>query len=98
MKQVLAFSWIACGYNDFLCWVWHTARYFASHIKTMLQTRKSVPKYRSQAIGPHQDLLAIIKGRKLRWYGHVSRLTPKPSARHCERGKKTRQKEEEVER
>ena len=51
-----------------------------------------------QAIGPHQDLLAIIKGHKLRWYGHVSRLTPKPSARHCERGKKTRQKEEEVER
>ena len=26
-----------------------------------------------QAIGPHEDLLAILKRRKLQWYGHVSR-------------------------
>ena len=26
-----------------------------------------------QAIGPLEDLLTIVKGRKLRWYGHVSR-------------------------
>ena len=26
-----------------------------------------------QAIGPHEDLLTIVKGRKLRWYGHGSR-------------------------
>ena len=26
-----------------------------------------------QAIGPHEDLLTIIKRRKLQWYGHVSR-------------------------
>ena len=26
-----------------------------------------------QAIGPHKDLLAIVKKRKLQWYGHVSR-------------------------
>ena len=25
-----------------------------------------------QAIGPHEDLLTIVKRRKLRWYGHVS--------------------------
>ena len=25
-----------------------------------------------QAIGPHEDLLAIIKRRKVQWYGHVS--------------------------
>ena len=25
------------------------------------------------AIGPHGDLLTIVKGRKLQWYGHVSR-------------------------
>ena len=25
------------------------------------------------AIGPHEDLLAIVKRRKLKWYGHVSR-------------------------
>ena len=26
-----------------------------------------------QAIGPHEDLLTIVKKRKLKWYGHVSR-------------------------
>ena len=26
-----------------------------------------------QAIGPHKDLLAIVKRRKVQWYGHVSR-------------------------
>ena len=26
-----------------------------------------------QAIGPHEDLLTIVKRRKLKWYGHVSR-------------------------
>ena len=25
-----------------------------------------------QAIGPHEDILTIAKGRKLQWYGHVS--------------------------
>ena len=26
-----------------------------------------------QAIRPHEDLLTIVKRRKLQWYGHVSR-------------------------
>ena len=26
-----------------------------------------------QAIGPHEDLLTMVKIRKLQWYGHVSR-------------------------
>ena len=26
-----------------------------------------------QAFGPHEDLLTIVKRRKLQWYGHVSR-------------------------
>ena len=26
-----------------------------------------------QAIGPHEDHLAIVRRRKLQWYGHVSR-------------------------
>ena len=26
-----------------------------------------------QAAGPHEDLLTIVKRRKLQWYGHVSR-------------------------
>ena len=25
-----------------------------------------------QAIGPHEDILTIVKRRKLQWYGHVS--------------------------
>ena len=25
-----------------------------------------------QALGPHKDLLTIVKRRKLQWYGHVS--------------------------
>ena len=25
-----------------------------------------------QATGPHEDLLTIVNGRKLQWYGHVS--------------------------
>ena len=26
-----------------------------------------------QEIGPHEDLLTIVKRRELQWYGHVSR-------------------------
>ena len=26
-----------------------------------------------QAIGPHEDLLTVVKRRKLKWYGNVSR-------------------------
>ena len=28
-----------------------------------------------EAIGPHKDLLTIVKRRKLKWYGHVTRST-----------------------
>ena len=49
-----------------------TARYYASHTKTILPTRKSVLKIQ-QAIGPHEDLLTIVKRRKLQWCEHVSR-------------------------
>ena len=28
-----------------------------------------------QAIGPQEDLLTIVKRRRLQWYGHVSRLS-----------------------
>ena len=34
-----------------------------------------------QAIGPLEDLLTTVKRRKLQWYGHVSRLWPKPSCK-----------------
>ena len=38
----------------------------------MLPTSKSVNEIQ-HAIGPHEDLLTIVKRRKLQWYGHVSR-------------------------
>ena len=52
-----------------------------------------------QAIGSHKDLLTIVKRRKLKWYGHVSRSPglakkKKHLARYSEREEKTRQKKE----
>ena len=35
-------------------------------------TNKEVLAMVQQAIGPHEDLLTILKRRKLQWYGHVS--------------------------
>ena len=36
-------------------------------------TNEEVHAKIQQAIGRHEDLLTIIKRRKLQWYGHVSR-------------------------
>ena len=36
---------------------------YKDHVRAMIQ----------QSIGPHEDLLAIVKRRKLQWYGHISR-------------------------
>ena len=36
-------------------------------------TIKEIRAKIQQAIGPHEDLLTIVKRRKLQWYGHVSR-------------------------
>ena len=52
-----------------------------------------------QAIGPDEDLLTMVKRRKLQWYGHVSRssdLAKSIFSKHNEKEKKTRQTEEEV--
>ena len=38
-----------------------------------LATNEEVRAKIQQAIGPHEDLLTIVKRRKLQWYGHVSR-------------------------
>ena len=35
-------------------------------------TNQEVRAKIQQAIGPHEDLLMIVKRRKLQWYGHVS--------------------------
>ena len=36
-------------------------------------TNEEVSAKIQRAIGPHEDLLTIVKRRKLQWYGHVSR-------------------------
>ena len=36
-------------------------------------TNEKVRDKIQQAIGPHEDLLTIVKRRKLQWYGDVSR-------------------------
>ena len=54
-----------------------------------------------QAIGLHEDLLTIVKIRKLQWYGHVSHslvLAKIILQGTVKGGKKTRPTEEEVER
>ena len=62
-------------------------------------TNKEVRGKIQQAIGLHEDL-TIVKRRKLQWYGRLPfiRSGQNHLARHSERGKKTRQTEEEVER
>ena len=62
-------------------------------------TNEEVRAKIQQAIGPHEDLLTIVKRRKLQRYGHVfrsSRSGQNHLARHSQRGKKIRQTEEEV--
>ena len=38
-------------------------------------TNEEVRAKIQQAIGPHEDLLTIVKRRELQWYGHVSCLS-----------------------
>ena len=61
-------------------------------------TNEEVRAETQQAIGPHEDLLTIVKRRKLQWYGRFPfiRSGQNHLARHSGRGKKTRQTEEEV--
>ena len=47
-------------------------RYYASHTNTMF-TSEGVCAQIQQAIGPHENLVTVVKRRKLQWYGQVSR-------------------------
>ena len=38
-------------------------------------TNEEVHNRIQQAIGPYEDLITTVKGRKLKWYGHVSRTS-----------------------
>ena len=62
-------------------------------------TNEEVRAKIQQAIGPHEDLLTIVKRRELQWYGHVSRssgLAKTILQGTVKGGKKTKQTEEEV--
>ena len=60
-------------------------------------TNEKVCTKTQQATGPHEDLLTIVKRRKLKWYGPVYvRPGQNHLARHSEREKKARQTEVEV--
>ena len=53
-------------------------------------TNEEVRAKIQQAIGPHEDLLTMVKRRKLQWYGHVSRssgLGKKGEEDKAERGR-----------
>ena len=57
-------------------------------------TNEEVHAKIQKAIGPHEDLLTIVKRRKLLWYGHDSppfiRSGQNHVEKHSERGEKTR--------
>ena len=62
-------------------------------------TNEEVRTKIQQAIGPHEDLLTIVKRHKLQWYEHASRssgLAKTILQGTVKGGKKTRQTEEEV--
>ena len=52
-----------------------TMRYYRKilRISCKFVTNEEVRAKIQQAIGPHEDLLIIVKRRKLQWYGHVCR-------------------------
>ena len=59
-------------------------------------TNKEVRNRIQNAIGVHDDLLTMVKKRKLGWYGHISRSSGMAdnSAGDSERSKKERKTEE----
>ena len=62
-----------------------------SHTKTILPNEEVCARIQ-EAIGPHEDLLTIVKRHKLQRYGHVSRSSGLAKtilpARHSERGRR----------
>ena len=51
-------------------------RYYRKVLRILYKdhvTNEGVRAKIQQTIGPHEDLLTIVKRRKLQWYGHVSR-------------------------
>ena len=46
-------------------------------------TNEEVRAKIQKVIGPHEDLLTIVKRRKLQWYGHVSRSSSLAEKTSC---------------
>ena len=62
-------------------------------------TNEEVRRKIQAAIGEYDELLTLVKKRKLRWFGHVARafwFSKDNPTGHSERKKKKRQTEEEV--
>ena len=61
-------------------------------------TNEEVRRKIQAAIGEYDELLTLVKKRKLRWFGHVSRSSGLADnlTGHSERKKKKGQTEEEV--
>ena len=59
-------------------------------------TNREVRRKIQAAIGEYDELLTLVKKRKLRWFGHVSRSSGLAKTILQERKKKKRQTEEEV--
>ena len=59
-------------------------------------TNEEVRRKIQAAIGKYDELLTLVKKRKLRWFGHASRSSGLAKTGHSERKKKKRQTEEEV--
>ena len=45
----------------------------AKWLQLKMYQNEEVKALVTNAIGPYQDLLTIVKSRKLKWYGHVTR-------------------------
>ena len=62
-------------------------------------TNEEVRRKIQAVIREYDELLALVKKRKLRWFGHVSRFfwfSENNPTGHCERKKKKKQAEKEV--
>ena len=59
-------------------------------------TNEEVRRKIQAAIGEYDELLTLVKKRKLRWFGHVFWFSKDNPTGHSERKKKKRQTEEEV--
>ena len=76
-------------YHVFICESWTLRAELQRRIQAMEMrchrvTNEEVRAMIQQATGPHEDLLTIVKRRKLQWYGYVfpvHQVWPKPSCK-----------------